>query len=196
MTVQQNSYRGSKLADKKHGFGQWTTDYWTHIGWFECGKPHGFGIRHYNNDNEGENEQHKVDGGLWEDQTLVRMGFLFENGFNYQLKQIYGSDDQFIFMEDDGIDFKSFLQIPRYPSKTLDMPSQSTKLVFSQHDAQMARELHSRIESDLASYIDNEKHLPLDKGVLDVKVTQYKKQQTVIAMQIIGTTKLNNVNCN
>jgi len=185
MTVQQNSYRGSKLADKKHGFGQWTTDYWTHIGWFECGKPHGFGIRHYNNDNEGENEQHKVDGGLWEDQTLVRMGFLFENGFNYQLKQIYGSDDQFIFMEDDGIDFKSFLQIPRYPSKTLDMPSQSTKLVFSQHDAQMARELHSRIESDLASYIDNEKHLPLDKGVLDVKVTQYKKQQTVIAMQII-----------
>ena len=54
----------------------------------------------------------------------------------------------------------------------------------------------SRIESDLSEYIDNEKHLPLDKGVLDAKVTQYKKQQTVIAMQIIGTTKLNNVTCN
>ena len=33
----------------------------------------------------------------------------------------------------------------------------------------------SRIESDLSEYIDNEKHLPLDKGVLDAKVTQYKK---------------------
>ena len=31
------------------------------------------------------------------------MASLFENGFNYQLKQIYGSDDHFMFMEDDGI---------------------------------------------------------------------------------------------
>ena len=38
--------------------------------------------------------------------------------------------------------FDSFLQIPKYPSKTLEMPSKSTKLVFSQRDAQLARELH------------------------------------------------------
>ena len=38
----------------------------------------------------------------------------------------------------------------------------------------------------MASYIDNEKHLPLEKYVLEVKVTQYKEQQTVFAREIIG----------
>ena len=101
--------RGSTLADKKHGFGQWKTDNWTHVGWFECGKPQGFGIRHYFNNND--DEQPQVDGGLWEDQTLVRMGFLFDNGFKYQLHQIFGSDDQFIFMEDDGIGIGEYIYI-------------------------------------------------------------------------------------
>ena len=39
-------------------------------------------------------------------------------------------------------DFDAFLQIPAYPSRTIEMPSKSTKLVFSERDVQLAHELH------------------------------------------------------
>jgi len=58
-------YIGSTFADEPHGFGRSETDEWIQIGWFEYGKPAGFGTRFYKNLNQ-------IDVGFWEDEILLK----------------------------------------------------------------------------------------------------------------------------
>ena len=46
------NYIGSKSADQAHGFGRFETDDEIYIGWFEYGKPSGFGTTCYKNLNQ------------------------------------------------------------------------------------------------------------------------------------------------
>ena len=59
------NYIGSKLADQAHGFGRFETDDEIYIGWFEYGKPSGFGTTFYKNLNQ-------IDIGFWENDTLLK----------------------------------------------------------------------------------------------------------------------------
>ena len=59
-------HSGSTLNGKRHGFGQVSSASWVHTGWFECGEPRGFGIRHYPLHDD-------IDAGIWEGNTLVKL---------------------------------------------------------------------------------------------------------------------------
>ena len=65
---------GSLYDGVGHGFGKLSTPNWFHIGWFEFGKPMGFGTRVYSSLNQ-------VDIGLWEGDTLVK----FASGKKYRI---------------------------------------------------------------------------------------------------------------
>ena len=68
---------GSLYDGVGHGFGKLSTPNWFHIGWFEFGKPFGFGTRVYSSLNQ-------VDIGLWEGDTLVK----FASGKKYRITHL------------------------------------------------------------------------------------------------------------
>jgi len=170
------NYRGSLYDGVGHGFGKLSTPNWFHIGWFEFGKPFGFGTRVYSSLNQ-------VDIGLWEGDTLVKFASVFENGMKYQLSQII--EEHLSFLEDDGVDYSEFLKSPSYPAKTFSMPSKSSLLVTSTSAIKMAHQLHRGLPSDMDLYIQ-ENDLPMPNDVYQKQVSEWMNSLIVHAKNIIN----------